>query len=575
MNNIKHIKEKPSFWKKLGLGKVSHKKSEVDQTSVKSKKLSHAPSLQQLSSSSSPPAPTPISTYSTTFISRYEQQTPPMPAVPRKSSLKHAVTIKSTTTPPALPVMGQQQGKDDSDSENERLNARIITSEQPQVTPLTTLKPVARTKSSLSSTSAATTTTTTTTPPSTTTSTVTPSTTSSVSHDDNKKRNHKHKKQRQPLQPVDNLGPLKTTMAVMTHDKDTPTAGKEQEEEEEEQEGKIMASFVMIENDTTKTVPTTTTTTPTERKSHPEEEKHQEGRNKDNDGLWQIIAHLRKELENEKATVQALQKQKEAVAKDLDYFEMTVDELYAEKTQLTQQLEDEKAKSQGHLEELNIVLEKMKSNADNARDKSFALDQVNLELKKAQEENKDVHQQIKKKDKSLSELKKQLKKSQEHTERLKETNDSLNKELLEWKDQYGLLQKETEILKAQLEQQQQKQQLEQQQQEQQPATASEVQHLEIEPDQRQNFAIHGLDIPTTRTPKKSKLLQKNKKNASATPKDQNDALDNELDKLLKEKEKIPLSGGGHQSRRRKEELEEMLDQVDSQLSRVKQKLKRS
>jgi hypothetical protein len=31
-----------------------------------------------------------------------------------------------------------------------------------------------------------------------------------------------------------------------------------------------------------------------------------------------------------------------AVAKDLDYFELTVDELFAEKTDLLQQLEDEK-----------------------------------------------------------------------------------------------------------------------------------------------------------------------------------------------------------------------------------------
>ncbi|CEI98761.1 hypothetical protein RMCBS344292_12861 [Rhizopus microsporus] len=59
-------------------------------------------------------------------------------------------------------------------------------------------------------------------------------------------------------------------------------------------------------------------------------------------------------------------------------------------------------------------------------------------------------------------------------------------------------------------------------------------------------------------------------------------LDSQLMKLTKEKEKlqsfyskIPLSGGGPQSRRRKEELEAMLDQVDSQLSKVKQRIRRS
>jgi hypothetical protein len=36
-----------------------------------------------------------------------------------------------------------------------------------------------------------------------------------------------------------------------------------------------------------------------------------------------------------------------------------------------------------------------------------------------------------------------------------------------------------------------------------------------------------------------------------------------------------LTGGGPQARKRKEELEAMLDQVDSQLSKVKQKIRKS
>lgn len=39
--------------------------------------------------------------------------------------------------------------------------------------------------------------------------------------------------------------------------------------------------------------------------------------------------------------------------------------------------------------------------------------------------------------------------------------------------------------------------------------------------------------------------------------------------------KIPLTGSGPQFRKRKEELEAQLDQVDSQLSKVKQKIRRS
>lgn len=52
-------------------------------------------------------------------------------------------------------------------------------------------------------------------------------------------------------------------------------------------------------------------------------------------------------------------------------------------------------------------------------------------------------------------------------------------------------------------------------------------------------------------------------------------LTKEKEKLQSDYSKIPLSGGGPMSRRRKEELEEMLDEVDSQLSRVKQKIRRS
>lgn len=82
------------------------------------------------------------------------------------------------------------------------------------------------------------------------------------------------------------------------------------------------------------------------------------------------------------------------------------------------------------------------------------------------------------------------------------------------------------------------------------------------------------------------------------PKEDAGSLDEQLLMLIKEKEKVktnhqfvfslahyiqlqssysklPLNGGGPKYRRRKEELESMLDQVDSQLSKVKQKIKRS
>lgn len=69
-----------------------------------------------------------------------------------------------------------------------------------------------------------------------------------------------------------------------------------------------------------------------------------------------------------------------AITKDLDYLGSTVDELYAEKSDLLQQLEDERAKNQRQLEDLNVLMDKMKANADNARDQSFAVDQYKAEF---------------------------------------------------------------------------------------------------------------------------------------------------------------------------------------------------
>jgi hypothetical protein len=54
------------------------------------------------------------------------------------------------------------------------------------------------------------------------------------------------------------------------------------------------------------------------------------------------IVILKQQLEHEKATVIALQNQKQAITKDLDYLHLTVETLENEKTDLIQQLEDEK-----------------------------------------------------------------------------------------------------------------------------------------------------------------------------------------------------------------------------------------
>ncbi|KAI8646740.1 hypothetical protein BD408DRAFT_409657 [Parasitella parasitica] len=316
--------------------------------------------------------------------------------------------------------------------------------------------------------------------------------------------------------------------------------------------------------------------------------------------LLNINSKLKQELEQEKATVSALQKQKEAVAKDLDYFEMTVDELLTEKTDLLQQLEDEKIKSQHHLDDLNMLMDKMKSTADNARDQSLAVHQAKLEFEayqaQSEQEKQTLMSEMDEKDNTIRELEFKLAKSQEQSETLKETIDQLVKAHTAELGRTTAQLQQLQLEQQQQQQQQEQQQLQRQRQKQQQKDKDSQNHTwslhtpngspRIQPDSHQgeqplydNQSIYGS------TPQS--MARTDSSDRYRTPKGSIDYiddfdLDDQLMKLTKEKEelqseysKIPLTGGGLQARKRKEELEQLLDHVDSQLSRVKQKIRRS
>ncbi|GAA5809002.1 hypothetical protein MFLAVUS_002403 [Mucor flavus] len=284
-----------------------------------------------------------------------------------------------------------------------------------------------------------------------------------------------------------------------------------------------------------------------------------------NQELLTMISNLKTELENEKATVNVLQKQKEAVTKDLDYFELTVDELLNEKTDLLQQLEDEKIKNQHYLDDLNLSLEKQKATADNARDQSFAVDQTKLEFEATQEkwrqDQSELLSDITSKDKTIRELRSKLSKSQEQVETLKSTMDQLIKSHTEEMTR-TIADKEKSSLPLHT-----------------PNGSPRIHPNKIDPDcQTQSSPI--IPLPTSSTPFTNSSMSRTESTDQTT--EYNQDLDDQLMKLTKEKEKlasiyskIPLTGSGPQFRRRKEELEAMLDQVDSQLSKVKQKIRRS
>ncbi|KAI7894545.1 uncharacterized protein EV154DRAFT_578137 [Mucor mucedo] len=280
--------------------------------------------------------------------------------------------------------------------------------------------------------------------------------------------------------------------------------------------------------------------------------------------LLETIEQLKIELENEKATVNVLQLQKQAVTKDLDYFELSVDELLTEKTDLLQQLEDEKIKNQQYLDDLNLSLEKQKATADNARGQSFAVDQTKLEFESVQEqwrqEQKDLISEIKTKDKTIRELRTKLNKFTDQVEALQKAMESLTKSHSE---ELSRLAAEKEKL-----------------------TAWTLHTPSGSPRIQPESVIHPSTAEEEEeeewSPRPSSVLPIPSSSSSAVAVVQQDDLDSQLRRLTKQKEKlqstyskIPLTGGGPQSRRRKEELEAMLDQVDSQLSKVKQKIRRS
>ncbi|GAN10070.1 hypothetical protein MAM1_0317d09605 [Mucor ambiguus] len=385
----------------------------------------------------------------------------------------------------------------------------------------------------------------------------------------------------------------------------TPTADLHNEQHQKQEESAADAATKDIEQKDMTTTMTATeqpNVTPKQYEEsddiNPEQEEEAEDTNKSissfvvldktssNEELLTVISTLKQELEKEKATVLALQKQKEAVAKDLDYFELTVDELFTEKTDLLQQLEDEKIKSQHHLDDLNLLLEKMKSTADNARDQSFAVDQTKSEFEayqaQAEQEKRTLMSEIDEKENAIRELKFKLSKSQEQSEALKETIDQLVKA-------HAF---ELSRTTAQLQQQQQQQQKQQQQQQDKDSQNNSWSlHTpngspRIQPDSQQEEQ-HVYDNQSVYGSTPQSMSRMDSSDCYRTPKQSIEYiddvdLDDQLMRLTKEKEKlqshyskIPLTGGGPQSRRRKEELEAMLDHVDSQLSKVKQKIRRS
>ncbi|KAI8379695.1 uncharacterized protein BYT42DRAFT_569678 [Radiomyces spectabilis] len=305
--------------------------------------------------------------------------------------------------------------------------------------------------------------------------------------------------------------------------------------------------------DTTHTKATTTSSyhepTPETEKYNPTEFDH------DDDDT---VEQLKSELEKQRYIVRVLQGQKEAVTKDLDYFSQVIDEITEEKEALTEKYNEEKSKNQTKEEDLNILLEKLKASNNNAREKAFEAERSKLALENVQaealKEMTNLKSQLKERDSQILELKSELGRAQDRIQMLQQTMEALlrsqsQREPLETKENAPAISPVQTI-------------------------AAEEETPTLQPPTSE----HG---PREDLSKSQKSSSRSLSQPTPTVSHQDD-LDEQLKLLTEEKEKlqnvyskIPLSGGGPMSRRRKEELEEMLDEVDCQLSKVKQKIRRS
>ncbi|KAG0168777.1 hypothetical protein DFQ28_005632 [Apophysomyces sp. BC1034] len=280
-----------------------------------------------------------------------------------------------------------------------------------------------------------------------------------------------------------------------------------------------------------------------------------------------LITQLKQELEKERSIVRVLQGQKEAISKDLDYFSQTVDELMEEKEALMQEYNNEKVQNKNREEDLDMLLEKLKSATDSAREKSLEAGQAKTQLEnyktEFQQEQAELRSLLRRKETEVEQLKTELAQTIDQVELLKSTMERFLRAQAEFDTHES---KSTAV--------------------QTPNASPRSQGAKISNEDlyyasspsSNDSSIHIHHHSPTQDIMKNTITY----DTSHSTDDPEDNLDRQLLVLTKEKEKlqsfyskIPLSGGGPTSRRRKEELEEMLDEVDSQLSKVKQNIRRT
>ncbi|KAI8994693.1 hypothetical protein BDB01DRAFT_831650 [Pilobolus umbonatus] len=285
---------------------------------------------------------------------------------------------------------------------------------------------------------------------------------------------------------------------------------------------------------------------------------------------------LKYKLDNERLIVKSLQKQKEACNKDILFLSKNTDDLITENAEWKKKYETEKMNGQKYLDDLAMTKKKLNEAVDRIRHLDSQNKVMKLELEHKEQEIEE-YQKKKPRIKSLDGnrandrlISAQLHHSQNQVRLLKSTmeqflrmgvfNDDLNLSL-------------SSITSPTI------------------SVESVVSELRYDRCRRGKHVLSNAAKPHTLQTKDDTMstnqskedINNDNKDAAEKKKEEDTGsqdLDTQLRELLREKEilqaeysKAPSSGGNALARRRREELETRLDDVDSQMSRIKLKMR--
>ncbi|KAI8144468.1 hypothetical protein BJV82DRAFT_607435 [Fennellomyces sp. T-0311] len=281
-------------------------------------------------------------------------------------------------------------------------------------------------------------------------------------------------------------------------------------------------------------------------------------------------AYWRNKLDKERAVVKALQRQKEACNKDIAFLSQSVDDLTNEKQSLLKQFEDEKISKGRFQDDLLSVTDKLNEATKQIKQlmtEKSELEESKIELERSVNELEKSKSEL---ESSKNELERTLNDQKSSLEQAKSceslTNEKLQAQLRHSQDQVRVLK----------------------------ATMEQFLRMGIFNEDMSLYGDIASKYSTTNKSSSVEMLvqeqrseakpnqqetktENNKKETAAEIKSVAE-LDMHLRELLREKEllqaeysKIPISGVNALTRRRKEELEARLDQVDSQMSKMKLK----